>query len=729
MSIQYDEKTRQFHLHNGGFSYIIKILENGFIGQVYCGAALDPGRAYPLLAPVPFPGFSNNSGDGVRFEYPLANGGDFRVPALVPVFADGSELAEPVYQAHRIYKGKEAIPGLPSTYVEDDDEADTLEIDLLDGLSGLQVTLYYTLFAAWPCLARRTAIRNGGRAPLTLSTAMSLSLDLPDADWDLLSLTGAWGREFHITGQPLRMGLQGLQSSRGISGHQQNPFLLLKRPQTTSFEGEALGLSLIYSGNFTAQAEVDSFGLCRLRIGINPDTFAWELAPGAVFHTPEAVLTWSGGGIDRLSAAFHGLYRSRLARGFWRDRDRPVLLNNWEGTYFNFTETKLLEMASCAKDLGVELFVLDDGWFGKRDADNCSLGDWYADKRKLPGGIPGLAKKINALGLQFGLWIEPEMLSEDSNLYRAHPGWAVGAPGRKHIEARRQMVLDMGRPEVVDYLYDLLKELIGSAPISYIKWDMNRSITEGRRGEFFHRYVLGVYDLYGRLTAAFPEILFESCCSGGGRFDPGILAYAPQGWLSDDSDGLERLFIQTGASMVYPQSSLGCHVSAVPNHQTGRVTPIMFRAMTAFFGVLGYELDPTKLKDEEKQAVKTQIAFYKAHRGLFQRGKLTRLWTTGRGDYAAWMVSSPDRSEAVVGFYRMLNHPNRQARRLPLRDLDPAARYELALWVEGGFGWLDGLCNCGKRGGDELMNAGLLVDTGQWPGDFVSELFLLRKIV
>ena len=496
---------------------------------------------------------------------------------------------------------------------------------------------------------------------------MSAALDLPDARWQLLQLSGTWGRENHIVERRLRPGRQSVGSDRGVSSHQHNPFIALRRATTTEDAGEVYGFSLVYSGNFLAEAEVDAFETTRVRLGISPETFTWTLEPGAAFVSPEAVLVYSDAGLGAMSDAYHGLYRDRLARGAWRDAPRPVVINNWEATYFGFDETKLLEIATSARDLGVELFVLDDGWFGRRDSDDSSLGDWFVDRRKLPNGLEGLAAGVEALGLTFGLWIEPEMVSERSDLFAAHPDWAVGVPGRPRTESRQQLVLDMSRPEVVDHLVDVLSEVLSSAPISYVKWDMNRNITEpysaalpaDRQGEFFHRYVLGVYDLYARLVAAFPTILFESCSSGGGRFDPGMLAFAPQAWTSDDTDAVERLAIQWGTSLVYPTSSMGAHVAAVPNHQTGRITPIGTRAAVAFFGAFGYELDPTALSPDDRAAVADQIAFYKAHREVFQRGRFVRLRSPfeGDGNETAWMAVAPDAREAVVGLYRTLNHP------------------------------------------------------------------------
>ena len=465
--------------------------------------------------------------------------------------------------------------------------------------------LRYSIFADLPVIARGATIRNGGSSAVRIETAMSAVLDLADAGWDLVQLSGKWAGETQIGARRLRPGRQGVGSDRGASSAQHNPFIALRRPTTTESAGEAFGFSLVYSGNFIAEAEVDQFQATRVRIGISPDTFSWQLEPGDAFVAPEAVLVYSDAGLGGMSDAFHRLYRDRLARGAWRDRPRPVLLNNWEATYFDFDAEKLVAIATSARDLGVELFVLDDGWFGARDDDTTSLGDWFVDTRKLPNGLGGLATTVESLGLRFGLWIEPEMVTERSRLFEAHPDWAVGIPGRPRTESRQQLVLDMSRPEIVDHLFGVLSEILAGAPISYVKWDMNRNITEPysaglppeRQGEFFHRYILGVYDLYSRLTTAFPEILFESCAGGGGRFDPGMLAYAPQAWTSDDTDAIERLRIQWGASLVYPQSSMGAHVAAVPNHQTGRLTPIETRAAVAFFGAFGYELDPTALSE------------------------------------------------------------------------------------------------------------------------------------
>ena len=745
MPITWSPETREFHLGNDRISYVMRVHDNGSLGHLHFGAALDPGRSHAHMEPTPFVGFANRFGDPVALEYPTTGTGDYGIPALTVELADGSTVLDLVYGDHRIVAGKSrATEGLPMTYVESADDAHTLEILLADAISGVEVELSYSIFRDAPVIARSARIRNGGGTTVRLTGVMSAALDLPDARWEFLQLSGTWARENHIVTRRLRPGRQSVGSDRGSSSHVHNPFIALRRATTTEEAGEAYGFSLVYSGNFIAEAEVGPFETTRIRLGISPNTFTWTLEPGDAFAAPEAILVYSDDGLGAMSDALHGLYRERLARGTWRDKPRPVLINNWEATYFDFDEAKLLEIATAARDLGVELFVLDDGWFGARDDDTTSLGDWYVDRRKLPGGIDILAAKVEALGIKFGLWIEPEMISERSRLFEAHPDWAVGIPGRPRTESRQQLVLDMSRPEIVDHLFRGLSEVVGSAPVSYVKWDMNRTITEpfstalpaDRQGEFFHRYILGVYDLYARLIAAFPEILFESCSGGGGRFDPGMLAFAPQAWTSDDTDAVERLKIQWGTSMAYPLSSMGAHVAAVPNHQTSRITPIASRAAVALFGVFGYELDPTSLTPDERRAIGEQVTFYKTHRELFQRGRFVRLRSPFEdgGNQTAWMVVADDATRAVVGYYQVLNHPIPAADRLRLRGLDPARAYRVSGWAETEEGRADQLFrdNAGVRGGDELMRVGLSLGADRayasaW-GDFRAWLFVLEAV-
>jgi alpha-galactosidase len=737
MTVEWLESAGQLHLHNGQISYVLRVLENGWLGHLHMGTPLPPGRSYAHLGPREFLGFDNRVGEPVGLEMPTAGGGDFRVPGLVVEQPDGSSVLDLRYVDHRVKHGKPALDGLPATYAESDSEAETLEVLLRDSVAGLEVRLRYSLFAGRPVVARSAVLANVGSGRLVVRTAMSATLDLPDHTWQLTTLSGTWARERHPDSAALLPGRRSVGSLRGASGLEHNPFLMLARPATTEDAGEALGMSLVYSGNFLAEAEVEPRGTTRLRIGIHPEGFGWVLEPGATFSVPEAVIAWSGAGIGGLSDAFHALYRDRLARGTWRDRPRPVLLNSWEGVYFDFDHDRLLEMARATRDLGIELFVLDDGWFGERDADTSSLGDWVVDRRKLPRGLGALAADVEALGLRFGLWIEPEMISPRSRLFEAHPDWAIGIPGRSRTESRQQLVLDLGRPEVVDHLESALADVLGNAAVSYVKWDMNRNITEpfgaalppDRQGELFHRYILGAYELWRRLTTRFPEILFESCASGGGRFDPGMLAFAPQTWTSDDTDAVERLRIQWGTSLVYPVSSMGAHVSAVPNHQVGRVTPIATRATVSFFGLLGYELDPTRLGEPDREAVRDQVRFYLERRDLLQRGRFVRLRSPFEdgGNEAAWMTVSVDRRRAVVGHYRVLERPVPQHDRLRLRGLDPAAVYRVAAWPGGaGMGSVD-------RSGAELMAVGIGIEppdpnTSAGRADFSARLYDLTAI-
>ena len=735
--IQYHESSKTFHLSNGKISYLIKVLPNGQLGQLYFGKAIhDSGDFDHLLEmhhrPMTSWVFEGNnlfSLEHTRQEYPSYGTTDYRRPAVEVLQTNGSRIIDLVYVSHTVTPGKPKLERLPATYCEDPGEAETLTILLRDELIGLEAELSYTLFAQYAAVARSVRLVNHGIQNLHLAQAMSLSLDLPDSDYEFIHFSGAWARERHMKVRRLEQGVQAVDSARGNSSHNHNPFIMLRRPGTTETQGEVIGFSLVYSGNFLAQAEVDTWDTTRVTMGINPFGFDWKLAPEEAFQTPEAVMVYSCEGMGDMSRTFHRLYRSRLARGQWRDKPRPILINNWEATYFDFTEEKLVAIAKTAKADGVELFVLDDGWFGARSNDFAGLGDWQANTSRLARGIPGLAERIDALGMKFGLWFEPEMVNKDSDLYRAHPDWIISVPGRRASHGRNQYVLDFSRPEVVDNIYGQMAKILSEAKVSYIKWDMNRSISEpfsnalpaDRQGELFHRYILGVYDLYDRLTTNFPHVLFESCASGGGRFDPGLLYYAPQGWASDNSDAVCRMKIQYGTSFCYPISSIGAHVSAVPNHQVYRDTPIATRANVAHFGTFGYELDLNKLSDDERGQVREQIKFMKEYREVLQFGDFYRLQSPFDGNFLAWMVVSPDKKTALVGWYKVLNEVDGPFRRVRLQGLDPAFRYR----VDGGPGHY----------GDELMNAGLVVTdsaAGQCQSferescDFDSHIFVLK---
>ena len=738
MAIIYHESTATFHLYNRSVSYIMAVLQNGHLGQLYYGRRIHDAADFSHLQESCFramtswpddsdPTFSLNL---VRLEYPVYGSSDFRRPAVEVRQSNGSTISDFVYKSHRITRGKSALPGLPATYTEAEEEAETLTVTLKDALTGVEAELSYTIFAAHPAIARSARLTNKGGEAVHLRRAMSLCLDLPECGYEWLQLSGAWARERHIVRRPLAPGLTAVDSVRGCSSHEQNPFAALLRPGAGEEQGEVLGISLVYSGNFSLSAEVDAFGSTRVLAGINPFGFDWKLAPGEQFQTPEAVLVYSNQGLNGMSQTFHTLYRTRLARGEWRDRPRPILINNWEATYFDFTEARILDIAAKAKECGVELFVLDDGWFGQRCTDRAGLGDWTPNPDRLPNGIAGLAEQIEALGMKFGLWFEPEMVNQDSDLYRAHPDWILKAPGRKPSFGRHQLVLDFSRQEVVDNLYKQMSAILGGAKVSYVKWDMNRCITEcysaafpaDRQGEVFHRYILGVYSLYERLTAAFPHVLFESCASGGARFDPGLLYYAPQCWTSDDSDAVERLYIQYGTSLCYPVSSMGAHVSVSPNHQVMRSTPLSTRANVACFGTFGYELDLNRLTEAEIEQVKAQIAFMKEYRSLLQFGRFYRLKSPFEGDECVWMAVSEDQSTAIVGWYRILNRANKGPSRVRLMGLDPERKYVNS--VTGKAHW-----------GDELMYCGLIttdpaskdIETGRTDrGDFESRLYILQ---
>lgn len=739
MSIVFHEQTKTFHLFNDRISYIMNVLPTGHLMQLYCGkkvhdredfSYLIETSARPTTTYLSEEWHNKYTFTHLKQEYPVYGTTDFRHPAIEIKQNNGSNISNFCYKSHSISSGKPKLAGLPATYTENDNEAQTLTIVLEDELTHVQVELLYTLFAQGGIIARSAKITNNGAETVHLTTAMSLCLDLPDCDYEWLQFSGSWARERHLKIRKLEQGITSVESTRGASSHEHNPFIILKRPSTDENKGEAIGFSLVYSGNFLAQAEVDTHDVTRVLIGINPFCFDWKLASGGSFQTPEAVMVYTADGLNDLSQTYHKLYQKRLARGYWRDRPRPILINNWEATYFDFNEDKLVKIAQKAKECGVELFVLDDGWFGKRTSDTAGLGDWVPNTDLLPNGITGLSHRIEELGMKFGLWIEPEMTNMNSDLYRAHPDWILHVPGRHPSECRHQYVLNYSRPEVVDYIYNMLAKILTEGKVSYIKWDMNRYITEcysvalpaDQQGEVFHRYILGVYSLYERLTTNFPHILFESCASGGARFDPGLLYYAPQGWTSDDSDAVERLKIQYGTSYCYPVSSMGSHVSVIPNHQVYRNTPLHTRANVAYFGTFGYELDLNKLTAEEQEEVKEQIKFMKQYREVIQFGTFYRLNSPFNGNVTSWMVVSEDKKTAIVGWYRVLNGINLPYSRVQLQGLNSDYCYETVGTQECHFG-------------DELMNIGLIIndpsagqvqDGGPTSCDFDSKIYVLK---
>lgn len=739
-AIFFNEKTGEFHLQGRNFSYIFNILKNNQLGHLYFGKKIHHRDSFSHLFTISprsnttcqYEEDESFSLELIKQEYPSFGTTDFREPAFQIIQENGSRITNFEYIKHKIFKGKPKLDGLPSTYTENEDEAITLELVLYDHLIETELTLFYTVFDRFDALTRSAKFVNKGNQRLSLTRAMSVNIDFFDSNFEMLHLSGAWARERHVKIRKLEQGIQSISSTRGTaSSPHHNPFIALKRPETTEHQGEVFGFSLVYSGNFLAQVEVDHYGVSRVTMGINPFDFNWLLKKNESFQTPEAVIVYSDQGLNGMSQIYHELYRTRLARGPWRDKIRPILINTWEATYFDFDEEKILNIAKTAKELGIELVVLDDGWFGNRNDDKTSLGDWFPNKKKLPNGISGLAKKINDMGLKFGLWFEPEMISKASNLYKKHPDWLIQVPGRRLSHGRNQYILDFSRKEVIEYIYSMIDNILSDAPISYVKWDMNRYMTEigslglppERQGELSHRYLLGLYSLLEKLTSKYPDILFESCASGGGRFDPGMLYYAPQTWTSDNTDAVERLKVQYGTSMVYPLSSMGAHVSGVPNHQVHRITSLNTRAAVAYFGIFGYEFDITKLSEREKNIIRKQIDFYKKHQELIQTGKFYRLLSpfTGTKNEVAWMVVSRDQKEAIAGYYRILAEPLPGFKKLVLKGLNPDFEYKIEGLPQTYFG-------------DELMNFGILLDElgGNWKkeltGDFVSKIFVLHAL-
>ena len=728
-SIVYNQDNNTFILNSNNTSYMLKILDSGHLAHLYWGRRLRSTNLDYVIRSRNWGSFLANTDNKENFmlesipqEYPGYGATDLRSPALQLQFSDGTSATDFRYVSHKIYEGKNKLENLPATYTENNDEATTLEIVLKDTLKPVEIVLTYSVFKDFDAITRNVKVRNVGYEDVKILRVLSANVDFNDDDFDMIQLSGSWARERHFIRQPLRSGSQSIESRRGASSHAQNPFIALARKDTTEIKGDIYGFSFVYSGNFLANVEVDMFYNSRVQIGINPFDFSWLLKENEEFQSPESVLVYSPNGMTGMSHIYHNLYGKRLARGEHRDKIRPILINNWEATYFDFNETSIKNIAKEASNLGMELFVLDDGWFGKRNNDDCSLGDWFVNEEKIKGGLGKLSKEINDMGLQFGLWFEPEMVCPVSELYEKHPDWCIHIPGRIRSEARMQLILDLSRDDVCDYIIETLSKVLSSASISYVKWDMNRNMTEigsaklqpERQRELPHRYMLGLYRIMEELTTAFPHILFESCSGGGGRFDPGMLYYMPQTWTSDNTDAIERLKIQYGTSLVYPNVSMGCHVSAIPNHQVHRMTPLNTRGVVAMSGNFGYELDITKLSDEEKEMIKEQIKNYKEIRETIQFGDYYRLSSPFEDNDVAWMFVSKDKKEVVVSFVRQSALPHPKFESLKLVGLEEDASYEVV----------------GENkvfGGDELMYVGLNVP--QLVGDYDAKMWVLRKIL
>lgn len=729
MGIYYNDSSQSFRLDAKDTSYVLSIAPGGYLAHVYYGSRLpDTDLNYLLrLDENPFTPLTNNRDkasymDTLPFEYPCFGTGDYRDCALKITDINGCSTCDIRYVSHRIYGGKPKLTGLPATFA-DEAQAQTLEILCIDKAAGLEVTLIYTAFEELDVITRSVRFKNVGDAPVTLTKALSACVEFDECSYDMITLNGSWARERHIERAPLHHGKQLIDSMRGESSHQNNPFVALVSHNANEDIGEAYGFNFVYSGNFIAQAEVTQHKKTRFIMGINHADFSWLLEKGEEFIAPEVVMVYSDSGIGKMSRTFHDLYRNHLIRGQYKDKRRPILINNWEATYFDFSTEKLIAIAEQASKLGIEMLVMDDGWFGHRDSDNSSLGDWFVYEKKLEGGLKSLVDRVNALGMKFGIWFEPEMVSPDSELFKAHPDWAIQVKGRELTLCREQYVLDYSRKEVRDYIYSMMKKILDGANIEYIKWDMNRQLTEvgssalpkERQKELWHRYVLGVYDLMERLTSEYPHILLENCSGGGARFDPGMLYYSPQIWCSDDTDAIERLKIQHGTSLCYPCSAMGAHVSDCPNHTVGRSTPFETRGHVAMVGTFGYELDVTRIPQSDRDAIPSQIEQFGKYNPLVRTGDHYRIGNMFEDNtWDAWMFVSKDKSEALVEYVQVIAPPNTRSRRIRLKGLDPDKYYyeennpELRL------------------SGAALMNAGInLKDI--W-GDFRSRIFHFAEV-
>lgn len=719
MSIAFNESEKIFSLSGGDVSYILHITPDGRLMNLYWGKRIPDGAIHPTLED--YPGFISFDLpiNWQPSELPALGTGWYGTPAIDVENAEGNNVVDLRYASHRIYAGKHPLEGLPATYVESKDEAQSLEIDLKDALTGLSVTLQYSIFEANGAIARSIRIQNEGSNPLIVRGAMSASAHLWGKEYDVIHLKGAWARERGVVRTAVGDGEYRIFSQRGASGHEENPFLALCDRHATEHFGSVWAVNFIYSGSFLGVAHVDNADNTRLSIGMNPNVFSWRLQPGERLQIPEAVMVFSDRGLNGMSHIFHNLYRTRLARGHWRDRDRPILINNWEATYFDFDEEKILTLARKARELGIELFVLDDGWFGVRNSDNCSLGDWIVNREKLPNGLAGLSEKIHALDMLFGIWVEPEMISPDSDLYRAHPDWCLHVRGRNRTEERNQLILDLSRVEVQDYLIDAISRVLKEGQVDYVKWDMNRNMTEyfsaalepERQMETQHRYMLGLYRVLDAIVTAFPRVLFESCSGGGGRFDGGMLYYMPQTWTSDNTDAVARLGIQYGTSMVYPASAMGAHVSAVPNHQCRRTTSLQMRGDVALSGNFGFELDLTRLPDDDLETIRTLVEKVKRLRPLTRTGRFSRLISPDNSRHAAWQFVSEDNSAAILCVFRILTVANMPPVRVRMVDLDPNATYQAD--------------NGRQYSGALLMNMGLSVLLDE---DFSSSVITFSRI-
>ena len=720
INIFYNEKDKAFKLRANNTDYMMKVCEEGYLAHIYYGNKVpDEDLTYLLrLDESPFTPATNDRDrasfmDTLPFEYPCFGIGDYRESAFKIMDANGMSTCDLRYVSHKMYEGKPKLEGLPATFATEESGCSTLEITMYDKYADIEVVLIYTAFNKLDVITRSAVITNKGEKPFKITRALSACVDFDTDKMDMITLNGSWARERAVERCRLHHAKQLVDSCKGESSHQNNPFVALCDNNADEDKGEVFGFNFVYSGNFYAQAEVTQHKKTRFLMGINPLDFEWLLEKGESFTCPEVVMVHSDDGIGKMSRTFHDLYRNNLIRGEYKDKRRPILINNWEATYFNFDTDKLIDIAKEASKLGIEMLVMDDGWFGHRDSDNSSLGDWFVYEKKLKGGLKYLVDEVNKLGMKFGIWFEPEMISPDSELYKAHPDWAIQIKGRPLTLCREQYVLDYSRKEVRDYVYGMMKKILDSANIEYIKWDMNRQLTEvgsttlpaDRQRELWHRYVLGVYDLMDRLTTDYPHILLENCSGGGARFDPGMLYYSPQIWCSDDTDAIERLKIQHGTSMCYPCSAMGAHVSDCPNHTVGRNTPFKTRGHVAMVGTFGYELDVTRIPQEDRDAIPAQIEEFNKFNKLVRTGDHYRIGNMFEDNtWDAWEFVAKDKSEALFEFVQVLARPNERSRRIKLKGLEPEAYYYEESEPDK------------KISGAALMNAGINI-AKIWNGD------------
>ena len=684
MAITFNEITRIFTLTTAHTTYQMQADAQGYLLHLYYGARTAGEMDYLLnYGDRGFSGNPNSAGndrtyslDALPQEYPSLGTGDFRNYALNIENADGSQCCNPVYITHEIEAGKYTLKGLPFVRAEEN-EAETLKIILEDPVTKVELHLLYGVLEKEDIITRSVIIKNAGKAPVTVKKAQSACLDFLHGDYDLIKFYGRHAMERNMERMPVSHESTRIGSRRGTSSHQYNPGVILAGKNTNEDSGSCYGMLFVYSGNFLVEAEKDQYDQTRIQMGLTDELFAYPLEAGAEFTAPEVILSYTNKGLSRLSQQYHHCIMNHICQGKYVHANRPVLINSWEAAYFDFTGDTIVELAKEAKALGIDMVVMDDGWFGKRNDDNSSLGDWYVNEEKLGGTLTKLIERVNAEGVKFGIWIEPEMVSEDSDLYREHPDWAITIPGRKPVRSRNQLVLDFSRKEVRDEIFKRICAVLDQGNVEYIKWDMNRSLADIYASNVTYDYVLGVYDFLEKLTNRYPDILIEGCSGGGGRFDAGMLYYTPQIWCSDNTDAINRTRIQYGTSFFYPVAAMGSHVSAVPNHQTGRVTSMHTRGVAAMSGTFGYELNPALLNAKEKAEIRAQLAQYREYQELIREGDYYRLSNPFQDNFAAWMVVSDDRSKALVSVIRLTAEANPSAAYVTLKGMEEDAFYRV----------------------------------------------------